>query len=212
MTPSEFVQRARSALTRPTLYWLGKGGWLRAERDPSVRQQPGRAVDLQRELAALAVERPQVHAAYLQGLEAAGLTMASLPGLACDCSGFVCWALGVARNSAPWGEGWLSTDTIHADALGERALFEPAEAAALGSLLVFPKPAGQGPQGPPGHIGIVTALAPDGRVQAVLHCAPGNYILQPPPGLLRNAIAETGTALFDEQPLTRAVNWRGFTR
>jgi hypothetical protein len=208
MSTATFLERARSALDTPTLYWLGKGGWTRSE---PASLGPGRPIDLPRELAQLQAQRPAVHAAYLSALQGAGLAMAELPTLACDCSGFLCWALGVARDGAPWTGGWISTDLICADAVGARHLFRPAERAAPGTLLVYPKPRGHGTDGPPGHVGIVTAATPDGRPARVLHCAPGNLLRPPPAGHPRNAIAETDTAPFLEvDPAPRLVAWRGF--
>ena len=206
-----FLQRARSACSMPTLYWLGKGGWTRAEQKAGrVPAEPGRRIEVEREFEAMRTQRPKVHEAYLAALAQSGLSLAALPGQACDCSGFVCWALGIARDSAPWNGGWIGTDAVHADALGARRLFTPLERAVSGAMLVYPKPRGQGADGPPGHIGIVTAIAGDGKVSRVLHCAPNNYLLPPSAGVPRNAIAETGTELFDADPRSLLVAWRGF--
>lgn len=211
MNTAAFLQRALSARERPTLYWLGKGGWTHTEAaTPSATAQPGRAIDVAREFEQMRLQRPQVHAAYVQGLAQSGLTLAELPQQACDCSGFVCWALGVARDGAPLPGGWIGTDAVYADAMGEQRLFKPVAQAAPGALVVFPKPQGQGPQGPPGHIGIVTAVAADGSVTRVLHCAPDNFLLPPADGLPRNAIAQTGPEHFVADRRTRYVAWRGF--
>jgi len=206
-----FLQRAQSARAWPTLYWLGKGGFTRAEQASGpATAQPGRRMDVPREFEALRTQHPSLHAAYQAGLTQAGLALDSLPQQACDCSGFVCWALGVARDGGPWDGGWISTDAIHADALGARRLFRPAEHAAPGALIVYPKPRSQGADGPPGHVGIVTAVAADGRVSRVLHCAPGNYLRPPADGQPRNAIAETGPELFDADTHSLLVSWRAF--
>lgn len=209
MNTASFLQRALSARMLPTLYWLGKGGWTRAEQASGrPSSQPGREVDLPRELELMRVQRPKVHAAYLAALAEAGLSLGMLPTVACDCSGFVCWALGVARDSGPWDGGWISTDTLYADALGARRLFRPVERAAPGALLVYPKPTGPGADGLPGHVGIVTEVGADGRATRVLHCAPTNYMQAPAAGLPHNAIAETGPELFDADTRTRVVVWR----
>jgi hypothetical protein len=211
MNTTTFVQRAQSARPTPTLYWLGKGGFTRAEHAAGrAPTQPGRDFDVQRELALMRAQRPKVHAAYMAALSESGLSLDTLPAVACDCSGFICWALGVARDSGPWDGGWISTDTLHADARGAQRLFRPAERAVPGMMLVFPKPPGQGADGPPGHVGIVTEVAADGRATRVLHCAPTNYLLPAAPGLPRNAIAETGTQMFDADPRTLLVTWRAF--
>ncbi|WP_425259284.1 hypothetical protein ACPOLB_00330 [Rubrivivax sp. RP6-9] len=211
MNTASFLQRALSARLLPTLYWLGKGGWTRAEQSSGrPSSQPGRALDLPRELELMRVQRPKVHAAYLAALADSGLSLDALPAVACDCSGFVCWALGVARDSGPWDSGWISTDTLFADALGAQRLFRPVERAIPGSMLVYPKPTGRGGDGLPGHVGIVTEADADGRATRVLHCAPTNYLQPPPAGLPHNAIAETGPELFDADPRTRVVVWRAF--
>jgi hypothetical protein len=207
MNTEAFLQRALSAREMPTLYWLGKGGWTHTEAAPA---QPGRPLAVAREFEAMRVQRPKVHAAYVKGLAQSGLSLAELPQQACDCSGFVCWALGVPRDGAPVPGGWIGTDAVYADAMGPQHLFKPVDKAAPGVLVVFPKPQGQGPEGPPGHIGIVTEVAADGSVARVLHCAPDNFLLQPPNGLPRNAIAETGPDHFDADPRTRFVAWRAF--
>ena len=212
MNLSEFLQRADSARATPTLYWLGQGGWTRADqargRQPA---QPGRPFDVRRGLATMQVEHPDKHAEYMKELARSGLSMESLPGVACDCSGFVTWALGVARDSGPWGgEGWISTDDMYRDARGDQRLFRPVDRAAPGTVIVYPKPPGQGKNGLPGHVGIVTEVSSDGRPLRVLHCAPRSYLLEPPPGLPRNAIAETGTEHFDSDPRTILVAWRHF--
>ncbi len=211
MTPDDFVQSAFTARSESTLYWLGKGGWLRAEDGlASARLQPGRAINVAQELELMRRQRPQVHAAYLKGLQKAGLPLAALPQRACDCSGFVSWALGVARDSAPWAQGWFDTNSIHADALGAGRAFTVAGRALPGTLVVYPKPPGRGSDSPPGHIGIVTEASAAGEATRVLHCAPENFLLEPPAGLPHNAIAETGPELFQADPRSRYVVWRGF--
>lgn len=42
----------------------------------------------------------------------------------------------------------------------------------------------------------------------MLHCAPENFALAPPPELPRSAIAETDTAHFDAVPTSRLVRWK----
>jgi hypothetical protein len=220
MNSAAFLQRALSARAVSTVYMLGKGGWTRAEQAAGKRPaQAGRSVDLPRELALMRTQRPKVHADYLATLSKAGLTLESLPALACDCSGFVCWALDVARDSAPWPGGWINTDRMVGDARGQRRLFRPAERAAPGMMLVYPKPPakaravppGGGDDGPPGHVGIITAVSADGRPTRVLHCSPTNYLLPPPAGLPHNAIAETGPEPFyDIDPRSLVVAWRAF--
>ncbi len=148
------------------------------------------------------------------GLRESGLDLAAVPPVACDFSGFICWALGVARDRSALAipGGWINTDSMHADALGPRRLFEPLERAVPGALLVYPKPDPRDPEGEPGHVAIVTDVDDAGRAVGLLHCAPCNLVLDPPDGLPRNAIAITDTQLFDGQPATRVVMWKGFAR
>ena len=212
MTPAEFLQRAFAAREVSTLYWLGKGGWVRAEsRSAAARAQPGRPLNVALEFEQMRRQRPTVHAAYLQGMEKAGIALASLPQVACDCSGFVTWALGLARDGAPGREAWFDTNLIHKDALGPQQVFTRVDRASPGVLVVYPKPPGQGQDDdPPGHIGIVTEVDAEGAATRVLHCAPENYVLPPPAGLPNNAIAETGPEQFQADPRSRYVAWRGF--
>jgi hypothetical protein len=215
MDTAAFLQRALSALSMPTLYLLGKGGYTHDEaQTPSAIAQPGRPVDVAQEFKLMRVQRPEVYAAYEAVRVQLGLTLAELPAQACDCSGFVCWALGVPRDGlplTPLPEGWINTDSIYADALHAQRLFKAVDQASPGVLVVYPKPeVPRGKVGPPGHIGIVTEVAADGSVTRVLHCAPDNFPLPPPAGQPRNAIAQTGPAHFAADPRSRYVVWRGF--
>jgi hypothetical protein len=211
MDAAAFLQRALSAVAMPTLYWLSKGGYTQAEAaTPAARAQPGRPIDVAHEFEVMRRQRPQVYAAYAAALTQSGLTLAELPQQACDCSGFVCWALDVARDGSPLPGGWLGTDAIYADATGPKHLFTAVDQPSPGVLVVYPKPQVQGTEGTPGHIGIVTEVAADGSVTRVLHCAPDNFLLPPPAGQPRNAIAQTGPAHFAADPRTRYVAWLGF--
>jgi hypothetical protein len=205
MNANEFVARARQGQAAPLIYWLGHGGWLDGQ---AAAPSPGQPIDPAAALAGLKTERPAVHAAYVQGLAQAGLTLQALPHLACDCSGFVCWALGVARNGAVLPGGWINTDAIVADAAGPRRLFVPLARAVPGALLVHPRPGGANPA--PGHVAIVVAVDRGGRPTRMLHCAPENYLRQPADGQPRSAIAETDTAHFDAVPTSSLVMWKAF--
>ena len=77
------------------MYWLGKGGWTRADEEAGQKPAtPGRPLDVAHEFELMRAQRPGVHAAYVAWLEESGLALAEIPQRACDCSGFVCCALG----------------------------------------------------------------------------------------------------------------------
>ena len=147
--------------------------------------------------------------AGLKLLEAKGVSRSLLPQVACDCSGYVCWALGVHREGHP-GIGSLNTDAMVADAAGARRLLVPLaiDKAVPGALLVHPWPGGASKA--PGHVAIVTEVGANGRPTRMLHCAPGNILVDPPEGLTRSAIAETGTQMFDENRTTVLLMWKAF--
>lgn len=205
MSLTDFVARARRGASPPLIYWFGHGGWLSRERPAPG---PGRTIDPARALEGLRTRNPKLHAAYMGGLAAARLKVEDLPRLACDCSGFVCWALGVPRDGAVLDGGWISTDSMFADALGRRQLFRPLDQAVPGALLVHPKPGGASEA--PGHVGIVTAVDAAGRATRMLHCAPDNYLRPPVGGAPRCAVVETDTAYFDAHPTTRLIVWKAY--
>lgn len=201
-TVDQALARARSALAMPTLYWLGEGG-------RAVAEAPGQGFDPRAALRELKVENPDKYAAYLAGLQRSGLDLDQLPRAACDCSGFVAWCLGVPRHPiaiAGQSDGWFYTDAILADALGRQQCFTLLAQAVVGALLVFPSVAGARPVG---HVAIISE-AEAGRATRIIHCAPRNFEREPPPGLPRNAIAETDCALFDAQADTQVVRWKAF--
>ena len=205
MDASAFLQRARAALATPVLYWLGRGGHTANEPLPPA---PGRTIHLKNELATMQRERPQVHQAYMAALASSGLDPATLPTVACDCSGYVCWALGVPRDGSVLPGGWINTDAMVADGQRSQQLFVPLTRAVPGALLVHPKPPGA--DSGPGHVAIVTEVDADGRATRMLHCAPDNILRTPPAGLPRNAIAETDPTLFERIPSTRLLMWKAF--
>ncbi len=205
MDLASFLQRAHDALNMPVVYWLGRGGHTATEALPAT---PGRTIHLQNELAMMQRERPQVHQAYIAALASSGLAPDTLPTVACDCSGYVCWALGVPRDGSALPGGWINTDAMVADAQRGQRLFVPLTRAVPGALLVHPKPPGA--DSGPGHVAIVTAVDADGRATRMLHCAPDNILRPPPAGLPRNAIAETDTGLFDRIASTRLLMWKAF--
>jgi len=185
------MARARGALDTPTLYWLDAGGQKDASR--AMPAQPGEVVDVHRRLADMQARHPEQAREYLDGLAKTGLTIEQLPREACDCSGFVTWALGIARNPSPIG--WVNTDHIHGDARGAQKLFVRLEQARIGALLVYPR---QGPKPKQvGHVGLVSEVDAHGRATRVIHCSSENFLIDPAAGGARNAIAETDTGVFD---------------
>ena len=206
MTLQDFMARARKATATPAFYWLGSGGWTRAQGRPDV-DSPATPFDIDLALAQKQRDEPRVYEKYIAGERASGISRTSLPKLACDCSGYVCWALGVARDSRSSAGAWFDTNGIFADANGDRHWFVPLDRALPGALLVHPKPS---KEGGPGHVGIVTEVDAAGKPTRMLHCSAVNYLLTPPPGLPRSAIAETDTTYFAGEPRTQVVLWKAF--
>jgi hypothetical protein len=95
----------------------------------------------------------------------------------CDCSGYVCWALGMSRQTdhpfyLKLNGGWINTDAMVADANAQTGFFRKIAAPAPGALVVFPS---RRPGRSVGHVGIVTAVDNGGVVSRVLHCSSGNF-------------------------------------
>ena len=119
----------------------------------------------------------------------------------CDCSAFVCWALGVDKQgSYPYlvprgqpvepGNQWYGTDNIWNDAVHlPVGLFQQIEEPAPGCVVVFPARRRADGRSTPGHIGLVVRVGPAG-VEAVLHCSGGNF------KATGDAIQETDDTVF----------------
>jgi hypothetical protein len=199
-TLDQIMERARSALAMPTLYWLDAGGLKDASR--AMPSRPGEPTDVKRRLADMQAKDPDKARDYLEGLAQTGLTIEQLPRETCDCSGFVTWALGLARH--PSAIGWVNTDHMHADARGsQNKLFVRLEQARIGALIVYPR---QGPKSEQvGHVGLVSEVDAQGRATRVIHCSPYNFLIEPGAGGARNAIAETDTTIFDKVEATLYV-------
>lgn len=191
-TLPQYLDRARSALDTPTLYWLGWGNHAGA--------RPGTGIDARVEFQHKQAENPTVAAQYAAGMAQLGLHFEDLPRVGCDCSNYVCWALGVPT---------MITDVMVQDAVGAQKQFKVLSQALPGALLVYPG-SGGGAARHVGHVGIVTQVNAAGEPLRVLHCAPENFLLTPPPGGARSAIAETDTAVFQQNPGTRVLSYLHF--
>ena len=131
---------------------------------------------------------------------------------ACDCSSFVCWALGIDKNGSypflrrpgtqpdPGGE-WYGTDQIWDDAVNLRlGLFSKIDAPVPGCVIVFPTTWRDGRARPAGHCGIVTQVS-GGRVKKILHCSSGNF------RATGDAVQETDASVFTD--LRTVFAWCG---
>ena len=122
---------------------------------------------------------------------------AQLPGQAakgCDCSGYVCWCLGIARQTdhnlyVHFNGGWINTDAIVHDATSSTGFFYKIESPKVGAIIVYPS---KKPNRKYGHVGIVTEVK-QGKVSKVIHCSSGNH------AKLGDAIAETGSETFADK-------------
>src|SRR5262249_41728790 len=77
----------------------------------------------------------------------------------CDCSGYVCWCLGISRKTdhplyVKFNGGWINTDGIVHDALTATGFFTRLEAPKVGCLIVYPA---QKPKPAIGHVGVVAS-------------------------------------------------------
>jgi hypothetical protein len=111
----------------------------------------------------------------------------------CDCSGFVCWCLGISRKTdhplyVRFNGGWINTDAMVHDGGQPTGFFARLAAPRVGCIVVYPsKP----PAIKVGHVGIVTAVA-GGKVTKVIHCSKGNFTAT------ADAIRETPPTVFNK--------------
>lgn len=123
-------------------------------------------------------------------------------GNTCDCSGFVCWALGVSRKTThplyvKFNGGWMNTDGMVNDANNSTGFFDALPDAKVGCIIVYP-----GGKNKIGHVGIVTEVTA-GVATKVLHCSSGNY------RSTEDAIQETNPDVFLHNPKTMYAWWVG---
>ncbi|WP_394792013.1 CHAP domain-containing protein [Rhodoferax sp.] len=161
------LRRAVSMVGQRTVYWAGSGGFDPHAASPVQILPIGQKWPLQ---------TPEDQARFRPLAEAAGLNVddPNLVAPGCDCSGFVCWALGISRH--PNAQTWVNTDTIWDDASGRRLQFRQIDRAVVGCLVVYPKP----PDEKYGHIALVTEIDADGRATQIVHCSAGNFGSAPP--------------------------------
>jgi cell wall-associated NlpC family hydrolase len=184
-TTEQVLARATAATGHAILYWIGQGG-----RDPAAAL-PSNPVRVAHEWAGLDRAHQQALAPLAQAM---GIDVHD-PALvrdACDCSGFVCWALGLARVvPGPGGDAWINTDSIWTDAQGPQRRFMRIERARPGALVVYPQ-LGSGEDY--GHVAIVVEADADGRATRIVHCSADNIETAP-----HDAIKTTSPAKFEAQ-------------
>jgi len=98
---------------------------------------------------------------------------------ACDCSGFVAWALGLSRKTddplyKKFNGGWINTDAIIHDAKTDGGFFRQLDAPVVGALLVYGSTYKEGKR-KPGHVGIVTELDSEGNAAYIIDCGSSSY-------------------------------------
>lgn len=189
------LARATSMVGRRTVYWAGAGGLDPASATPNQPLAIG---------AAWPHLTPREQAAYRPLAEAAGLDVddPKLVAPACDCSGFVCWTLGIGRHPAP--DVWINTDSVWQDATGAGRQFKTIARAVPGCLVVYPqKDSGEHY----GHIALVAEVSADGRASRIVHCSASNFGAAPP-----DAIKLTAPEAFERQPKSVYAWFEGMQR
>lgn len=118
-------------------------------------------------------------------------TLPGVPARGCDCSGYVCWCLGISRQTqhplyVKYNSGWINTDAVVNDAQSSTGFFTQIDKPKAGCIMVYPT---KRPSLKYGHIGIVTQVK-NGTATKVIHCSSANY------ANLGDAIAETDPGVF----------------
>lgn len=108
----------------------------------------------------------------------------------CDCSGFICWVLGISRQTKiPFYThnfgGWINTDAMEGDILSSTGIFDRLSVPEPGCIVVY------GAQQKIGHVGLVTEVN-NGKMVKVIHCSSGNSRLYN-----GHSIQETAPTVFN---------------
>jgi hypothetical protein len=187
MPTTQFVlDRAHAATGNAILYSIGEGG-----KDPAAAlpSNPVRVAEKWAEMNP-AQQRDFGPVAQAMGID---VHDPSAMRQACDCSGFVCWALDLPR-SMPGPDGaqlWNNTDGIWADAKGPQTHFQELSQARPGALVVYPK---AGSNENFGHVAIVMEVDAAGIATRIAHCSADNNKDAP-----YDSIKITGPAKFKAQ-------------
>ena len=200
MKVADVLAKANDMRGKKTVYWPGCGG-----HDPTAPLASQKVVPAQlwREMNDPVRQLEFQQLAAQHGID---LQDPTATREACDCSGYVCWSLGLAREQSAKPDAhelvdsaWLNTDTMWADAMGRQQRFTrlPRDGARVGALLLHPR---RSPD-PYGHVGIVSAVGPGGRAVKVLHCSGVNFKTS------GDAVEETDTTPFEEPRLDTIVAW-----
>lgn len=115
----------------------------------------------------------------------------------CDCSGFVCWAIGVPRECPPGSDHWLFTDNIWEGGgdVGDDLFIRVSSSSAVpGDFYVYPAPSSNHH----GHIGIITETL-HGAPSKMIHCSLSNY------DNTGDAVRTTSPAVIANNPNARIV-------
>jgi LysM repeat protein len=106
-----------------------------------------------------------------------------------DCSGFICWVLGISRvTKIPFYKalgGYINTNAMVKDINSTTGIFEKLNTPEPGCIVVY-----GGSKGRYGHVGLVSEVV-NGEISRVIHCSHGNY------QQFHDAIQETNAHVFN---------------